>query len=129
MAKTLTMRDHDYAAYRAVVKQKQHEIAKAYIDKDFANVRRLQQQLVRMYEARVLAVCPVCCEPITSDDLASSAVEKHHKLARVDGGSDNYTNLVLLHQHCHSQITYASNPKTRAVWKACGIITEKPEKE
>lgn len=43
--------------------------------------------------------CPVCLQPITLD----SGWHKHHRIYRVDGGTDDTRNLVLLHQNCHAQ--------------------------
>jgi RNA-directed DNA polymerase len=45
-------------------------------------------------------VCPVCQQRITDD----SQWELHHIVRRVDGGSDNLNNLVLLHPNCHRQV-------------------------
>ncbi|AZT44289.1 group II intron reverse transcriptase/maturase [Salmonella enterica] len=44
--------------------------------------------------------CPVCNEMITSD----SQWQVHHIIRRVDGGSDNNSNLIMLHPVCHKLV-------------------------
>jgi len=44
--------------------------------------------------------CPVCEQPLVLDDKW----HRHHIVYRVDGGSDDEQNLILLHQNCHSQV-------------------------
>ncbi|OAD22611.1 RNA-directed DNA polymerase (Reverse transcriptase) [Candidatus Thiomargarita nelsonii] len=45
-------------------------------------------------------ICPHCGGRFTNDDLH----EAHHKTYKSKGGDDKYTNLVLLHRHCHDEI-------------------------
>jgi RNA-directed DNA polymerase len=45
-------------------------------------------------------ICPLCHQKLT--DKAER--ELHHIVRRVDGGSDNLDNLVLLHPNCHQQV-------------------------
>jgi RNA-directed DNA polymerase len=45
-------------------------------------------------------ICPECGDIFTNDDL----LHVHHKTYRSRGGTDKYTNLVLLHKHCHDKI-------------------------
>jgi len=44
--------------------------------------------------------CPVCDQRITRD----TGWHLHHAVKRSRGGSDQLTNLVLLHPNCHSQV-------------------------
>lgn len=44
--------------------------------------------------------CPVCGEPLTKD----SGWHVHHLIRRVDGGSNQRGNLVMVHPNCHNQI-------------------------
>ncbi|CBL45373.1 RNA-directed DNA polymerase (reverse transcriptase) [gamma proteobacterium HdN1] len=44
--------------------------------------------------------CPVCGEPLTKD----SGWHVHHIVRRVDGGSNQRGNLVMVHPNCHNQI-------------------------
>jgi len=49
-------------------------------------------------------ICPVCGGLFRSEDL----MEAHHVKAKVEGGEDKYSNLALLHRHCHDQLHAAS---------------------
>lgn len=44
--------------------------------------------------------CPICRAPITPD----TGWHLHHKVRRVDGGTDDTSNLLLLHPTCHRQV-------------------------
>ncbi|WP_353889016.1 HNH endonuclease signature motif containing protein [uncultured Spongiibacter sp.] len=44
--------------------------------------------------------CVVCNQPISHE----TGWHEHHLIRRVDGGSDNLANLVLLHPTCHNQV-------------------------
>lgn len=55
-------------------------------------------------------VCPVC----GNNFLEGEETEVHHKKPRSLGGSDATRNLALLHQSCHRQITYSTDPDLRA---------------
>ncbi|OAD20244.1 RNA-directed DNA polymerase (Reverse transcriptase) [Candidatus Thiomargarita nelsonii] len=45
-------------------------------------------------------ICPHCGGRFSNDDL----LETHHKTHRSKGGKDKYSNLVLLHRHCHDDV-------------------------
>jgi RNA-directed DNA polymerase len=45
-------------------------------------------------------ICPICNQPIT----VISRWHCHHIIQRVNGGSNNVSNLVLLHPNCHNQV-------------------------
>ena len=44
--------------------------------------------------------CPVCGGLFKSEDL----IETHHIKAKMDGGDNKYSNLALLHRHCHDRL-------------------------
>lgn len=47
--------------------------------------------------------CPVC-----GDDLINGEpLERHHREPKTEGGSDSYSNRVIVHQYCHQQLTAA----------------------
>lgn len=60
------------------------------------NGRKKLAWLYREQEGR----CPVCNQRITRQ----TRWHVHHKVRRVDGGSDKPTNLLLLHPTCHRQV-------------------------
>ena len=45
--------------------------------------------------------CPICRMALFNGE----PLERHHRTARTDGGSDSYSNRVLLHRYCHQQET------------------------
>jgi RNA-directed DNA polymerase len=45
--------------------------------------------------------CPVCKESLFNGE----EVHKHHRQPRMQGGTDAYRNLVLVHLYCHQQLT------------------------
>ena len=49
--------------------------------------------------------CPHCEERIT----AESGWNLHHIVRRVDGGTEELSNLQLLHPNCHRQLHYGCN--------------------
>ncbi|MEN8217018.1 MAG: HNH endonuclease signature motif containing protein [Pseudomonadota bacterium] len=44
-------------------------------------------------------ICPECKSRLSNEDL----MEAHHVVHRCKGGKDEYSNLVLLHRHCHDR--------------------------
>jgi len=44
-------------------------------------------------------ICPECKSRLSNEDL----MEAHHVVYRCKGGKDEYSNLVLLHRHCHDK--------------------------
>ena len=57
--------------------------------------------------------CPVCGEPLSNgEELAV-----HHKKPISEGGTDNYSNLQLLHLYCHQQIHFIR--KRRKALRKC----------
>lgn len=63
-------------------------------------------------------ICPVCCTPLRD----GTDLEIHHIKAKSEGGKDKISNLMLLHQVCHRQVTNTTNRKLRAVFKDSGIV-------
>ena len=55
-------------------------------------------------------ICPLCHRKLTD----KAECELHHIVRRVDGGSDNLDNLILLHPNCHQQVhsqgSYVAKP-------------------
>jgi RNA-directed DNA polymerase len=55
-------------------------------------------------------ICPLCHQKLTD----KAECELHHIVRRVDGGSDNLDNLILLHPNCHQQVhsqgSYVAKP-------------------
>ncbi len=55
-------------------------------------------------------ICPLCHGKLTD----KAECELHHIVRRVDGGSDNLDNLILLHPNCHQQVhsqgSYVAKP-------------------
>jgi RNA-directed DNA polymerase len=70
----------------------ERKMAKA---KDFMSSRR------RMARKQG-GTCPVCGEPLSNGE----ELEVHHKKPISEGGTDNYSNLQLLHLYCHQQIHF-----------------------
>ena len=64
------------------------------------NVRHLTLSDVKLAEAQGW-VCPVC----GLDLINGEALERHHRQAKADGGSDSYQNRELVHLYCHQQLT------------------------
>jgi len=54
-------------------------------------------------------VCPVCGEEL----LNGEQLERHHLIAKADGGSDGRSNRVLVHLFCHQQETAAWRKRRR----------------
>jgi len=44
-------------------------------------------------------ICPYCHNYFKAFD----AMEAHHLIHKVEGGSNSYNNLALMHKHCHDQ--------------------------
>ena len=48
--------------------------------------------------------CPVCKEQLTQEEIKESQLHIHHLKPRSLGGSESYSNLRLLHDHCHREL-------------------------
>ena len=60
---------------------------------------RGKKQLLRLWQQQA-GKCPGCQQPITRD----SGWNIHHILPKAEGGTDQFSNLMLLHPNCHRQI-------------------------
>ena len=58
-----------------------------------------KKQLLRLWQQQA-GKCPQCLEPITKD----SGWHVHHILPKAQGGSNKFSNLMLLHPNCHRQV-------------------------
>ena len=58
-----------------------------------------KKQLLRLWQQQA-GKCSQCLEPITKD----SGWHVHHILPKAQGGSDEFSNLMLLHPNCHRQV-------------------------
>lgn len=64
------------------------------------NLRHLSMSDVLLAENQDW-VCPIC----RMDLFNGEPLERHHQVARSEGGSESYSNRVLLHLYCHQQKT------------------------
>lgn len=64
-------------------------------------------------------VCPVCGKDIVGADW-DEPLHVHHLLARKDGGKDNVSNLMLLHEECHYK-AHSTNLDGKA---STGLLTQ-----
>jgi len=66
-------------------------------------------------------ICPVCDHRL----LNGESLEIHYVvIICIKGGTDKTSNLKLLHEECHRQVTYSKNKKLRAGWIEKGIIVD-----
>jgi RNA-directed DNA polymerase len=56
-------------------------------------------------------ICPVCDDNL----MDGEPIEIHHILQKKYGGSDELTNLKLLHKICHQSVTNSTDEQLRAV--------------
>jgi RNA-directed DNA polymerase len=75
----------------------------ARLSKGYGNITPSKAKMLKKQGG----ICPECKGKFTDDDL----METHHKVLRSRGGDNKYTNLVLLHRHCHDKLHAAE--KTR----------------
>ncbi len=64
--------------------------------KGYGNISPSKAKMLKKQNGK----CPVCDGEFKNEDL----IEAHHIKARVNGGKDEYSNLALLHRHCHDQL-------------------------
>jgi RNA-directed DNA polymerase len=69
------------------------------LDVKMASDLRGRRKLLRLWKAQE-GICPVCEQRITH----ITGWHQHHLVRRVDGGSDQDENLMLLHPNCHRQV-------------------------
>jgi RNA-directed DNA polymerase len=80
---------------------------------------KVAERLIR----RQKGICPVCNDFLHADQ----SVEKHHIVPRKHGGHDRASNLILLHDPCHKQVTHCKNKKLLKQFIAKGVLTQATE--
>ena len=92
-----------------------------YFEKRIASSSRHSVLLIRA-KGKLLqnqkGICPICKNYL----LNGENLDVHHIKSRKDGGSDNTSNLLLLHNECRKQVTYSKNKDFKAIWLKEGII-------
>jgi RNA-directed DNA polymerase len=68
----------------------------ARLSKGYGNITPSKAKMLKKQGG----ICPECKGKFTDDDL----METHHVVYRSCGGDNKYSNLVLLHRHCHDKI-------------------------
>ncbi|TGO03033.1 hypothetical protein PN36_14045 [Candidatus Thiomargarita nelsonii] len=76
------------------------------LSKGYGNITPSKAKMLKRQDG----ICPVCKCRFTNTDLP----EAHHIHPRHLGGEDKYTNLVLVHLHCHDKI-HRENPGIRGI--------------
>lgn len=72
------------------------------------NIRHLSASDVDLANEQDWA-CPICGEELINGE----PLERHHLIARAEGGSEAYGNRVLIHLYCHQQVTAAWRKRRR----------------
>lgn len=90
-------------------------------NKDTVQINRLRIKLLEKQEG----ICPVCDDNL----MDGEPIEIHHILPKKYGGSDELTNLKLLHKICHQSVTNSKDEQLRAVWKENDVITSYKPKD
>lgn len=65
-------------------------------------------------------ICTVCKQPIS--ELDQEQLDIHHILPKKSGGSNLFTNLMLLHSTCHQNVTHSKDPILIARYVKEGIL-------
>jgi len=65
------------------------------LSKGYGNITPSKAKMLK----RQGGICPECKGRLTNDDL----LEAHHVVHKSKGGEDKYSNLTLLHRHCHDK--------------------------
>jgi RNA-directed DNA polymerase len=68
----------------------------ARLSKGYGNITPSKAKMLKKQGG----ICPECKGKFTDDDL----MEAHHKVYKSRGGDNKYSNLVLLHRHCHDKL-------------------------
>lgn len=93
-----------------------------YLARQGASSRTLLTAHQTKLRQRQQGVCPVCATELHNGE----PLDVHHILPRTQGGKDTLGNLLLLHQFCHKQVTYAKDARLKAAWKKAGIVADGP---
>jgi len=73
------------------------------LSKGYGNITPSKAKMLKRQEG----ICPVCNSRLTTEDLT----HVHHIRHRAKGGSDKYSNLTLVHKHCHDKLHREENLK------------------
>jgi len=76
------------------------------LSKGYGNITPSKAKMLKRQDG----ICPICKCRFTNTDL----IEAHHIHPRHLGGEDEYTNLVLVHLHCHDKI-HRENPGIKGI--------------
>lgn len=69
--------------------------------------------------------CSYCKEPLTKEQIANSKIDTHHMLPRTFGGTEDHSNLRLLHQECHRELhARLSRKEMKELWKTEDYLLE-----
>jgi RNA-directed DNA polymerase len=95
-------------------------------------VRRARSKVIN-YRLRDVAkktnfLCPVCGGILDVGNKAET-LHIHHIVPRAQGGSDNTSNLLAIHDYCHMQITYTKNKTLVAKFKKQGVTDSSRRRE
>jgi RNA-directed DNA polymerase len=94
----------------------------AFIKNKVKNVKmRDVNRQIRKVAKRTGFLCAVCGE-ILDVGNTSEVLHTHHVLRKSCKGSDALTNLLVLHEECHMQVTHTQNETLIAKFKKQGII-------
>ena len=79
----------------------------------------------RLYK-RQQGKCSSCKEPITKEHIAKSETDTHHMLPRTLGGTEDYSNLRLLHKECHRELhARISSKEMKELWETKDYLLDK----
>lgn len=94
----------------------------AFIKNKVKNVKmRDVNRQIQKVAKRTSFLCAVCGE-ILDVGNTSEVLHTHHVLRKSRKGSDALTNLLVLHEECHMQVTHTQNETLIAKFKKQGII-------
>jgi len=65
------------------------------LSKGYGNITPSKARMLKKQNG----ICPVCNSRLTTEDL----IEAHHIKPRAKGGENKYSNLILVHLHCHDK--------------------------
>jgi RNA-directed DNA polymerase len=92
------------------------------LSKGYGNITPSKAKMLKKQNG----ICPLCKYRLTNDDLG----EVHHIKPRSKKGEDKYSNLILVHRHCHDK-WHRENPGNKRGNRSKGVKVEQlsPEHE